>query len=111
MFVSPAYTAVNVRVPECVIVIEQLPVPVADGFAIVQLSPLSALTVTLPVALPGDVTRTLTLTGFPAVDGLGVVPTMAVVVTAWLTGTVAVVVASVKFGASVDDGVNVTVSV
>ncbi len=55
-----------------------------------QVSPLLALTVTLPVGLPGA-TLKFTVTNRPTLDGLGVLPVMLVVVLAGLTTNVTVV--------------------
>ena len=89
-FVSPAKLAVSVHVPLLANVNEQLPTAaVRDP---VQLSPLEAFTVTLPVGTPSPVTLKLTVTAWPARDGPVAVEVIAVLLTALFTLIVAVMV-------------------
>ena len=60
----------------------QLPAP-AVSEVIVQLSPVVALTCTLPVGVPLPVTDTLIVTACPVTEGFGVFEVMVVVVVAF----------------------------
>ena len=62
--------------------IEHVPLP--DVSVPVKLSPVLALTVALPVGLPGATVK-LNLTARPTVDGFRLLAVIAVVVAAWLT--------------------------
>jgi len=64
-------------------VIEQLPDP--DSSVAVQVSPVLAVTCTVPVGVLLPVTCTAIVTAWPAVDGFGEVEVMTVVETAFWT--------------------------
>lgn len=73
----------------------QFPVPVTPGDAL-QISPVLAVTVTLPVGTPAvPVTEKSTVTTWPTVAGLGVWEVIVVVLAAVLTVSVTVSLAVV----------------
>jgi len=84
---SPGYAALTVRAPTVPNTMAQLPAPAASGP--VQLSPLLAVTVTLPVGVPNaDAAVKLNVTPWPACDGFGAEASVTVTAagsTTWFT--------------------------
>ena len=74
---SPPYVAVSVLDPGVLKVNEQLPAPALSGP--LQVSPVLAFTVTVPVGEPLPVTLKPTATACPTLEGLGVLEAITVV--------------------------------
>ena|ERR1700722_20959355 len=82
-FESPPYVAVSFDVPLSAKVKVQLPLALLS--TPLQVSPVLAVTVTLPVGVPKPVTVNPIITGCPTTDGFGVSDVMVVVLLAGFT--------------------------